>query len=290
MCEDLTLNDVHVRNPWNAQNGDAIDVESCKNVLIQNSTFDAGDDGLCIKSGRDEEGRKRGMPTENAVLRNNIVYRAHGGFVIGSEMSGGAKNIFVTDCTFIGTDVGLRFKTVRGRGGVVENIYIKNISMRNIVGQAILFDMYYMTKGMVTKEIPPVSDATPQFRNFYVSNVVCNGASGAIMVRGLPEMSIKNIYLENMVIKANKGIELIEANNINLKNITLESNDTKPLVHIENGTNINLDGIKYTSADQLISIAGERSGNVTLSNTNTANSKSKPDFTNGATAKMLTIK
>lgn len=289
MCEDLTLNDVHVRNPWNAQNGDAIDVESCKNVLIENSTFDAGDDGLCIKSGRDEEGRKRGMPTENVLLKNNIVYRAHGGFVIGSEMSGGARNIFVTDCTFIGTDIGLRFKTARGRGGVVENIYIKNISMRNILGEAILFDMYYMSKGG-TKEVPPVSDATPQFKNFYVSNVVCNGAGKAILVRGLPEMSIKNIYLENMVIKANKGVELIEANNISLKNITLESNDTKPLINIDNGTNIVLDGIKYAGAEQLITVNGERSGNVTISNTNTGNSKAKPEFGNGANAKMLTIK
>src|ERR1700761_9112165 len=146
MCEDLTLKDVHVRNPWNAQNGDGIDVESCKNVLIEGSTFDAGDDGLCIKSGRDAEGCKCGKPTENVVIRKNVVYRAHGGFVIGSEMSGGARNIFVTDCTFIGTDIGLRFKTVRGRGGIVEDIYIKNIAMRDIIGEAILFDMYYMSK------------------------------------------------------------------------------------------------------------------------------------------------
>ncbi|RKR81475.1 pectate lyase-like protein [Mucilaginibacter gracilis] len=293
MCQDVTLTDVHVRNPWNAQNGDAIDVESCKNVLIENSTFDAGDDGLCIKSGRDEEGRKRGIPTENVLLRNNIVYRAHGGFVIGSEMSGGARNIFVTDCTFIGTDIGLRFKTVRGRGGLVEDIYIKNIAMRNIIGEAILFDMYYMTKGGSTlgiKNIPEPTEATPQFKNFYVSNVVCDGAERAILVRGLPEMSIKNIYLENMVLKANTGVQLIEANNISLKNITLETKDTKPLIYVESSTNINLSGIKYTSAEQLISIAGERSANVTLSNTNTANSKNKPDFTSGADAKMLTIK
>jgi len=146
LCEDLTLRGVRVRNPWNAQNGDGLDAESCKNVLIENSTFDAGDDGICIKSGRDEEGRKRGKPTENVIVRNDVVYRAHGGFVIGSEMSGGARNIFVSDCSFIGTDIGLRFKTTRGRGGIVENIYIKNISMKDIVHEAILFDMYYFAK------------------------------------------------------------------------------------------------------------------------------------------------
>ncbi|EHQ26733.1 glycoside hydrolase family 28 protein [Mucilaginibacter paludis] len=290
LCEDLTLQDVHVRNPWNAQNGDAIDVESCRNVLVENSTFDAGDDGLCIKSGRDEEGRKRGVPTENVVMRNNIVYRAHGGFVIGSEMSGGARNIFVSDCTFIGTDIGLRFKTARGRGGIVENIYIKNISMRDILHEAILFDMYYMSKAGSTlglKTFPPVTEATPQFRNFYVSNVACNGAETGIFVRGLPEMSIKNIYLENMVLKADKGAELIEANNISLKNITLESKNTKPLINIENSTQIKLDNIKYTHAEQLLTIQGERSAQIQLINTNTSNAKTKVEFTSGAESKAL---
>lgn len=143
MCEDLTVRNVYVKNPWYAQNGDGIDIELCKNVLIEGSTFDVGDDGICIKSGRDAAGRKRGMPTENVIIRNSTVYHAHGGFVIGSEMSGGAKNIFVSDCSFIGTDIGLRFKTTRGRGGVVEKIFVKNINMKDIVGEAVLFDMYY---------------------------------------------------------------------------------------------------------------------------------------------------
>jgi polygalacturonase len=91
LCQELTVRGVHVRNQWNAHNGDAIDVESCKDVLVEGSTFDAGDDGICVKSGRDEEGRRRGVPTENMVVRDCIVYRGHGGFVIGSEMSGGAK-------------------------------------------------------------------------------------------------------------------------------------------------------------------------------------------------------
>ncbi len=291
LCEDLTLNDVHVRNPFYAQNGDAIDVESCRNVLIENSTFDAGDDGLCIKSGRDEDGRKRGKPTENVVIRNNIVYRAHGGFVIGSEMSGGVRNIFVTDCTFIGTDIGLRFKTVRGRGGIVEDIYIKNIVMRNILNEAILFDMYYMSKAGSTlglKEFPPVTEATPQFRNFYVSHVVCNGARKAILVRGLPEMSIKGIHLEEMNITAGRGADLIEANGITLKNITLQVADKTQLINIENSTNITIDGIKSINPTNLfLNINGDRSGNIKLTNTATANAKKKAEFNNGANNKML---
>ena len=220
MCQDLTVRNVHAKNPWYAQNGDGIDVESCKNVLIESSTFDVGDDGICIKSGRDEAGRKRGIPTENLIARNCTVYHAHGGFVIGSEMSGGARNLYVDNCTFVGTDVGLRFKTTRGRGGIVENIFVNNISMKDIVGDAILFDMYYAAQDPVPLagekrqppkvELLPVTESTPQFRNFYIKNIVCNGAEKAIFVRGLPEMNVKNVVMENMIIQANKGLDMTE--------------------------------------------------------------------------------
>jgi polygalacturonase len=291
LCEDLTLRNVKVRNPWNAQNGDGIDVESCKGVLIEGSTFDAGDDGICVKSGRDEEGRKRGKPTENMIVRNDVVYRAHGGFVIGSEMSGGAKNIFVSDCTFIGTDIGLRFKTTRGRGGVVEKIYIKNINMKNIVKEAILFDMYYQVKADDNAVVPAVDESTPQFKDFYVSNVVCDGAEKGIMIRGLPEMSIKGIHLENLVLKTQKGIELTKASNITLKNITLLSQDTDPLINLINSNDITFDSIKYTAdAKLLFNINGDQSNQIKVLNTDTSKAKDKVEFNNGADTKALMVK
>ncbi|MDR0712061.1 MAG: glycoside hydrolase family 28 protein, partial [Prevotellaceae bacterium] len=119
MCENLTVSNLTVRNPWYSQNGDGIDIESCKNTVVYSSSFDVGDDAICIKSGKNEDGRKRGMPTENLIVKGCVVYHGHGGFVVGSEMSGGVKNVKVSDCTFLGTDVGLRFKSTRGRGGVV---------------------------------------------------------------------------------------------------------------------------------------------------------------------------
>lgn len=288
LCEDLTVQNVRVRNPWNAQNGDGIDVESCRNVLIEGSTFDAGDDGICIKSGRDEEGRKRGKPTENVIVRNNVVYRAHGGFVIGSEMSGGARNIFVSNCTFIGTDIGLRFKTTRGRGGVVENIFIKNISMRDILHEAILFDMYYGGKspgedGEVKDEaVIPVTEATPAFRNFYVDNVVCNGAEKALMIRGLPEMSIKGIHIENSTFQTGKGVDIIEAQNISLKNVRLNSNDTNPLINIKNGNGIVFNQVTYNQAQLLFKIAGKKSAQIKVLNTDESKAKTKVEFGQGA--------
>ncbi|KQM79117.1 glycoside hydrolase [Pedobacter sp. Leaf216] len=284
LCEDLTLRNLQVKNPWFAQNGDGVDVESCKNVLIEGSTFDVGDDGICIKSGRDEAGRKRGVPTENVIVRNNVVYHAHGGFVIGSEMSGGAKNIWVYDCSFIGTDIGLRFKTTRGRGGVVENIYINNINMIDIPGEAILFDMYYAAvdpvplageKREAIKTVTvPVTEATPQFKNFYIKDVVANGAEKAIFFRGLPEMNIKDIHLENVTIKAKKGIEIIEAAGIFLRNINVITENTSPVVMIQNGSNINISGLTFPNNSKvLFDVSGEKSKGVKITGTDVSKAK-----------------
>ncbi|MFD1256187.1 glycoside hydrolase family 28 protein [Mucilaginibacter terrae] len=296
MCQDVTLQGVRVRNPWNAANGDGIDVESCKNVMIDNSTFDCGDDGICVKSGRDEDGRKRGMPTENMIVKNSIVYRAHGGFVIGSEMSGGARNIFVTDCTFIGTDIGLRFKTTRGRGGMVENIYIKNIAMKDIVHEAILFDMYYMAKdpgtmqNIADAQLPPVTEGTPQFKNFYVSNVACNGAERGLLIRGLPEMSIKGIHLDNIVLKADRGADIIEGQDITLKNVYIESKGTNPLINIQNSNGVKFTGLSYgTGTDLLFNISGKKTAGIQALNADVFKAKNKAEFKNGADSKALII-
>ena len=301
MSEDITITNVHVRNPPNAANGDGIDLESCKNVLLENSTFDCGDDGITIKSGRDEEGRKRGMPSENMTIRNCTVYRAHGGFVIGSEMSGGARNIFVDNCTFIGTDIGLRFKTTRGRGGIVENIFINNIAMKDIVNEAVLFDMYYMIKSPAPtgddKNAPPVmasaavTEATPEVRNVFIQNVVCNGAKKGIFVRGLPEMNINNIYLKDMVLQADKGVEITEGTNINIKNVELITKETNPVMNVYNSKNITLDNIKYNNAASvLLNISGEKSSAISLTGTDRAKAKKAVQVSYGASDKAIAVK
>jgi polygalacturonase len=300
ICEDLIVRNVYAKNPWYAQNGDGIDLESCKNVLIEGSTFDVGDDGICIKSGRDAEGRKRGIPTENVIVRNSTVYHAHGGFVIGSEMSGGARNIFVYDCTFIGTDIGLRFKTTRGRGGLVEKIFAKNIVMKDIVGEAILFDMYYMAKDpiplagenreAIKEKLLPVTEETPVFRDFHISNVVCDGASKALFIRGLPEMSISDIYLDHLVIQSDKGIDIQEAKNIQLSNVKVISNEKLPLINIHNGTTVSFNKIDYNKSELFFNISGARNSGIKLINTDLKKAVKTSVFTAGADAGMLTIK
>jgi len=288
LCEHITLRNVIVRNPWYGQNNDALDLESCRNGLVEGCSFDTGDDGICIKSGRDAEGRKRGVPTENIIVRNCTVFRGHGGFVIGSEMSGGVRNLFVSDCNFLGTDVGLRFKTARGRGGIVENIYVTDINMTNIPGEAILFDMYYMAKDPVSlngeknvlpeMKAEPLGEGTPQFRNFHIKNIVCQGAETGILIRGLPEMPIKNISIENANITCNQGLVCVESENIRLKNIGLFTQE-KRVMQVQNSQKVTLDGIRYQGAvDLLLHISGKRSAEIRLLNTELKQAKKEVEM------------
>ncbi len=233
MCEDLTVDAITVKNPWYAQNGDGIDVESCVNVIISNSSFDVGDDAICLKSGKDKEGRERGKPTRNVNVDNCVVHHGHGGFVVGSEMSGGVKDIWVSNCTFIGTDVGLRFKSTRGRGGVVENIHIENIRMIDIARDAVIFNLFY--QGLAPTEmtgdpgsesvpvVPEVTEETPEFRNIVMSNIYCVGAERAVNIIGLPEMPVNNIRIENSVFSAKQGIHCFNARALVLDNITVQT-------------------------------------------------------------------
>ncbi|MBQ8457663.1 MAG: glycoside hydrolase family 28 protein [Prevotella sp.] len=231
MCENVIIDKVLVRNPSYAQNGDALDLESCKNALIINSRFDAGDDGICIKSGKDADGRRRGIPCENVVVDGCTVFAGHGGFVVGSEMSGGVKNIMVENCQFLGTDVGLRFKSTRGRGGIVENIYINKVSMTDIKTDAITFNMYYGGKSVAemladgdnpdnTTKMP-VTEETPIFRNIHITDCVCNGAGRAMEFNGLPEMPIDGIILQNLTILAKKDAVFTNCVNIKKKNVNI---------------------------------------------------------------------
>ena len=298
MSEHVTVRNVFVKNPWFAQNGDGIDLESCKNVLIENSVFDVGDDALCMKSGRDAAGRARGMATQDVIIRGCTVYAAHGGFVIGSEMSGGAKNMFVSNCTFIGTDIGLRFKTTRGRGGVVENIFIQDIYMKDIPGEAILFDMYYMAKDPVPlagekRELPPVEfkkvdETTPVFRNFNIKNVYINGAEKAVFIRGLPEMHVKDIVLENLFLQAKKGIDIQEASGVTIKNVKGLFHETDPSIEITQSDKIIFENIELgKNKTDVVRINGDRTSGIHFKNISIPASAFKYEL--GATQKTTII-
>ncbi|MFO7658529.1 MAG: glycoside hydrolase family 28 protein [Bacteroidales bacterium] len=277
MCENVTIRNLTVKNPWYSQNGDGLDLESCKNAVIYNCNFDVGDDAICFKSGKDSTGRARAMPTENVIVKECVVYHGHGGFVIGSEMSGGVRNVHISNCTFIGTDVGIRFKSTRGRGGVVENIYISNINMTDIPTEPIHFNLYYGGNSPVPEPdepivvqnktiVPPVSEKTPQFRNIYMKNIVCKGAARAAILQGLPEMNIENIHIENAVLEAERGIELFDADKVTLKNVTVKPANGLA-VFIYNSKNINISGlIAESDSEKLVRVTGELNSNIVFEN------------------------
>lgn len=261
-CENIIIRNIFVRNPWYSQNGDALDLEACKNAHIHDSKFDAGDDGICIKSGKNAEGRLVGKPCENVIVERCTVFHGHGGVVIGSEMSGGVKNMYVSDCQFLGTDVGLRFKSCRGRGGVVENIYIENIKMKDIAREAIIFStIYELKKG--TEDIPvPVSEETPEFRNFYLKDIYCTGATYGISICGLAEMPVRNIQMDNVNISSKNGLYCTNATEISINNLNLKA-ESDVLINIHNSTDIEIENVKNLgSSKELINITGDKSKNV----------------------------
>ena len=274
MCTNVIIDNITVRNPNFAQNGDGIDVESCKNVLIVNSSFDVGDDAICIKSGKDKEGRKRARPAENILVDNCKVFKGHGGFVVGSEMSGGVRNISVRNCQFLGTDVGLRFKSNRGRGGLVENIFISDIYMFDIVTDSFLFDLYYGGKsasesledGDVTPtaiQIPPVTIETPSFRNIYIKNIVSRNARRAMFFNGLPEMKISNINIENTIITSKIGAMICESDGIKFKNVHIIQQSGAALT-LQNVSNFELKDFTYPkNLPEVVKIIG-KSENIQL--------------------------
>ena len=227
-CKNLTVRNIIVRNPHYSTNGDGIDIEACENVYVGGSSFDVGDDAICIKSGKDEDGRRYGKACKDVVIENCTVYHGHGGFVIGSEMSGGAQNILVQNCRFLGTDVGLRFKSTRGRGGLVKDIVCRNIYMKDIVAEAVTFNLYYAgvasterADAQVEEILPPVDETTPEFRDIRFENIVCSGAKQAIYINGLPELPLNNVTFKDSRFTAQKGVEIHNAENITFDNVTV---------------------------------------------------------------------
>lgn len=195
-CKNVTIDGVNVRCPWNAQNGDGIDIMQCRDVLIVNSRVDVGDDGICLKGGVGADGVKHGG-CENLLIQDNIVFHAHGGFVIGSEFSGGMHNIVMRGNTFSGTDTGLRFKSGAGRGGKTGRIFISDIFMNDIKDEAITFETTYADNPVGTSGRKATGEVfLPEFCDIDISRVVCRDCKTAVSAHGTIEM-IHDIRLKD---------------------------------------------------------------------------------------------
>jgi len=263
-CENIIIRNVKINNEWWAQNGDGIDISSCKNVLIYKCTVTAGDDAICMKSSKTKGQTEPSL--QNVVVRDCIVYRGHGGLVIGSNTDGGMQNIFVDNCIFIGTDIGLRFKSARDRGGLVENVIIRNIYMKDIVNEAILFNTYYENIGREEKTYP-VTEKTPIFTNFRLDSIFCFSARQAIGVVGLPEMPVHRIVIRNSILSADVGVTAENARDFTLENVTIIPK-TEPILHLTQCANFHLDTIGFPATiSTFMTLSGKNTQAIHIKNT-----------------------
>jgi polygalacturonase len=222
-CENVNIDGVTINNP-HSPNTDGINPESCRYVRIANCHISVGDDCITIKSGKDVPGRTKAAPAEDYTITNCTMLSGHGGVVIGSEMSGGVRRISISNCIFDGTDRGIRIKTARGRGGVVEDIRVSNVVMHNIRQQAIVLDMQY-----ARTQPEPVSERTPAFRNIHFNGITADG-NEAIFINGLAEMPVEGIRFTDIQFRTDKGITVKEAKDIYFNGVQLISKAAAPFV------------------------------------------------------------
>ena len=234
-CEGVVISNVTVLAPERAANTDAIDPSNCKDMLITKCHIDVGDDNVAIKAGKPVAGRE--FACENITVTDCTFLHGHG-MSIGSETAGGVRNVTVRNCTFENTENGIRIKSQRGKGGIVEDLVYENITMTN-VNPAITFTCYYAnnsagdTTPPAMDEVTKVSEKIPTYRNIHIRNLTATCPKAAGVIAGLPESCITNVILENVTISAAKSFEIKNAKAVQLINVTVTVPKGEPF-HLEN--------------------------------------------------------
>ncbi len=213
LCENVTIENVKIIA--HGPNTDGVDPESCKNVLVNHCYFDTGDDCIAIKSGRDEDGRRINRPAENHIIENCEMKDGHGGVGIGSEISGGAKNIYAINCTMNSPNLDriLRLKTSSSRGGIIENIFMKDIKVGTYKNAAVSMDMFYEQPG----------NFMPTIRNVWVENLTIEkGGEYGIYIRAYKESPVENFRMINSTIRDVKTpVQIDYVKNSQLDNVII---------------------------------------------------------------------
>ena len=194
-CDNVVVTGVTIHNVP-SPNTDGINPESCRNVHISDCHISVGDDCITLNSGRDAQARRLGVPCENITITNCTMLSGHGGVVIGSEMSGSVRKVTISNCVFDGTDRGIRIKSTRGRGGVVEDIRVSNIIMSNIKREAVVLNLKYSKM-----PVEPMSERTPLFRDISISGLTAVGVKTPVKIVGLEEAPVTDIILRDINVK-----------------------------------------------------------------------------------------
>jgi polygalacturonase len=246
-CDQVIARNLTIRT--SGSNNDGINADSCRNVLIEGCDLSTGDDGICLKSGLNEEGRRIGRPTENVIIRHCVTRAGHGGFVIGSEMSGGIRNVLVYDCDFLGTASGVRLKSARGRGGVVENIWCRDIRMHNIAGEAIVLTTSY--KAWFGSD----QGVAPTFRNITFENIKVNVAVTGIAIDGLPEQAIENLTFRDLDLVARRGLRCTDARGLTLDRVFLNPYERTEVMTFTNTRDVTIKNCQHPEGAEAFVVA-----------------------------------
>lgn len=235
--QNLIVENVTIDCPWWAQNGDAMDPGNVQVALIAGCHVSAGDDGICMKGGVGEKGVAAG-PQRDFLITNDTVYRAHGGFVIGSEFSGGMQRLIVKDCMFDGTDIGCRFKSAPGRGGWCEDIYCYNITMKDIREAAIFFQSGYADRsagGRGATDSDDKSKFYPEWSNFTFRNITSVNSQKAVDITGLKGTPVHNLLFDNVKFYGTReGMSIDYAEDIVFKNCVITPQKENTIKHSKN--------------------------------------------------------
>jgi len=216
-------------------NNDGCNPDSSRNVLVEDSFFSTGDDCIVIKSGLNEDGWRVGRPSENIVVRRVRGALGHGGVVIGSEMSGGVRNVYVHDCEFNGTDRGLRIKSMRGRGAVVENVWYEKVRHQDLRLMVVEITTFYGSSTLV-----PRTQTPPTIRGVHVRDLVAVGAKQAIDVVGLPEAPIQDVSFENLDVSSADGAHCVDVQGARFEHVKINPGHGSPFA-FENAHNVTID-------------------------------------------------
>ena len=233
--ENVVIRDVTIET-FPGANTDGMDIDSSRDVRISNCYLDTGDDAICLKSGKDADGLRVNRPTENIAITNCTVHHAHGAVVLGSETSGGIRNVVASNIVCEGTQKGVRIKSTRGRGGLIENIRFDHWTMEN-VDEAINVTNYY-----TRAPEEPASERTPVFRNIAVSNMTIQGSPVAINIEGLPEMPVSGLQISNVIATAKTGMKAYNTLGLELHNVQVNA-ESGPAFLIRDSKELELDGI-----------------------------------------------
>ncbi len=289
-CDNVIVRRVHIVTEGeygHAPNGDGIDPSSSRNVLIEYCEFDTGDDCIALKAGRDADGLRVGIPTENVIIRHCRGLSGHGGIVIGSETSGGVRNIFAHDCSFSGTDRIVRIKSARGRGGAIENMWFRTLSADTIQMEALHINMLYSGTRFPAEEI---SEQTPRVRNIHFQDVSCSYSRGcAVEVLGLPEMPAEHISFERIDIHAAGGITCTDVKDVVFTNVRI-SPDRWPVYRLTDGSSIcvRVDAVPR-DAKPFLQVDGSRSGDIAIVSPDSSDVNRFVTFGPGAPANAVRI-